>query len=138
MRLTQTSEYALRVLTYMATLPKGEAVQTARLASILNIPPHYLAKIMRRLVNAGLLSSRKGRGGGFVFAKPLVEIRFKDILEAVGYEVDNLPCVFGWPECSDERPCPLHLFWRDLKSSFRDWASNHHLSEVKPGSQLDS
>jgi DNA-binding IscR family transcriptional regulator len=68
---------------------------------------------------------------GFVFAKPLKEIRFLDILTAVDYEVEPNKCFFGWGECSGENPCPLHTFWSELKDNFIEWAETHTLDDVK-------
>jgi Rrf2 family protein len=131
MRLSQTAEYALRVLAYMATSTVNSPLRTRDLYEVTEIPPHYLSKIMRRLVTAGLLASQKGHGGGFVFAKPLKEIRFLDILTAVDYEVEPNKCFFGWGECSGENPCPLHTFWSELQNNFVEWAETHTLKDIK-------
>jgi DNA-binding IscR family transcriptional regulator len=53
MRLSQTAEYALRVLAYMATLPDNSPLRTRDIYEVTGIPPYYLSKIMRRLVTAG-------------------------------------------------------------------------------------
>ncbi len=131
MKLTQTAEYALRVMAIIASLEPGKPVRAIDLTDKTGIPPHYLSKIMRRLVAAGLLKSQKGRGGGFVLARPLSEIFFSDILKAVNYNTEAAVCVFGWEECSEENPCPLHFFWRDVKNYFSQWAEKHTLKEVK-------
>ncbi|MFQ5569755.1 MAG: RrF2 family transcriptional regulator [Rhodothermales bacterium] len=131
MRLTQTAEYALRVLAHMTTLPEGTTSRAQDLSDITDIPLHYLSKIMRRLVNAGLLRSQKGHGGGFKIAKPLTKIRFIDVLQAVDYEVEPTSCVFGWERCNSAQPCPLHPFWSHLKEDFTHWAENYTLADVK-------
>ncbi len=131
MKLTQTAEYALRVMAILATLPRNQPVRARDLSEETGIPLHYLSKIMRRLVAAGLLHSRKGHGGGFVLARPLSDIYFSDVLKAVDYDTEPSTCVFGWEECSEDQPCPLHFFWRDLKDYFSKWAEQHTLEEVK-------
>ena len=131
MRLTQTAEYALRALGHMATLPDGNAIRAQDLSHVTGIPIHYLSKIMRRLVEAGLLYSRKGHGGGFKFARPLAEIRFADVLNAVDYEVEPMSCVFGWGACNKDHPCPLHPFWKSLKDEFIHWAEHYTLADVR-------
>ena len=85
----------------------SEAPVPARdLSEQTGIPAHYLSKILRRLVLAGLLASQKGQGGGFVLARPPAEIRFLDILAAV----DVLPpagrCAFGWGDLRRLRALP--------------------------------
>ncbi len=131
MKLTQTAEYALRIMATIAAMEPGQPVRAVDLTDKTGIPPHYLSKILRRLVSAGLLKSQKGRGGGFVLARPLSQIFFSDILQAVNYTTEADVCVFGWDECSEENPCPLHFFWRDIKHYFSNWAEGHTLQEVK-------
>ena len=131
MRFTQTAEYALRALTRMAIAESDAPHRAADLSLATGIPIHYLSKIMRRLVSAGLLESQKGHGGGFTFARDLSEIRFADVLEAVDYETEPSSCVFGWGECSLANPCPLHPFWSELKDDFAAWANAHTLAEAK-------
>ncbi len=131
MRFTQTAEYALRALTHMAITESDAPHRAADLSEATGIPIHYLSKIMRRLVSAGLLDSQKGHGGGFTFARPLSKIRFADVLEAVDYETEPSSCVFGWGECSPRNPCPLHPFWSELKDDFAEWANQHTLADVR-------
>lgn len=128
---SQTAEYALRVLAFMSMDSSNEPMRAHDLSRQLGIPSPYLSKIMRRLVEAGLLDSRKGHGGGFVFARPLSEIRFADILEAVDQEAPPQGCVFGWQTCDEDRPCPLHPFWKSLRDDFESWACAHSLEEVR-------
>lgn len=96
-----------------------------------NIPVFYLSKILRRMVQADLLTATKGHYGGFKLAKPASKIRFLDILEAVE-GVDHVPlCVFGWEKCSDKNPCVLHNRWKEAKFSFQSWAVKTTLADVK-------
>lgn len=130
---SQTAEYALRVLAYMATHEGGEPVRARDLSKQVDIPPSYLSKIMRRLVEAGLLESQKGHGGGFRFARPLEEIHFADVLTAVDHDVRPQGCAFGWEACDEHHPCPLHPFWKVLKDQFENWARRHTLQDVREG-----
>jgi Rrf2 family protein len=80
-------------------------------------------KILRRLVLAGLLESRKGRGGGFVLSRPPGTIRFSDVLEAVDAQPREGRCAFGWGACDPSRPCPLHASWGPMSEAFSRWAA---------------
>ena len=92
------------------------------------IPLHYLSKILRRLVVAGLLDSQKGQGGGFSLARPPEEIRFEDILLAVDAYPEQGRCAFGWGNCSEVEPCPLHGSWSRLSDAVHQWASTTTLA----------
>ena len=118
----------------MATLalrPHDQPFPAKALSEATGIPQHYLSKIMKKLVEAGLVRSQKGHGGGFALVKPKKEILYLDILVASGYEPHPNRCVFGWNECDKEAPCPLHDSWVDLNEAFKEWAMKKTLNDVQ-------
>jgi Rrf2 family protein len=130
MDLPQTTEYALRALSHIATLEGDASASAESIARATNVPPHYLSKVLRRLVSAGLLDARKGPGGGFSLAKPAQRIRLIEVLEAT----DSTPhesCAFGWGKCDGRNPCPLHGTWSELKEAIHSWASKTTLADVR-------
>jgi len=131
MVLTQTAEYALRAMAALAAIPGDEPVPSRDLSQLTDIPPQYLSKVLRRLVLAGLLVSRKGHGGGFTLAHRPRDIRFMDVLAAVDAFPTHRHCVFGWGACNAAAPCPLHDAWLGVSESFRDWAVNTTLAEIR-------
>jgi Rrf2 family protein len=130
MHLSQTAEYALRAMARLAMLAPGGALRSHDLSRETDIPSHYLSKVLRKLVVAGLLKSRKGHGGGFMLAKAPQRIRFLDVLEAVEYRPDPNRCAFGWGACSLRHPCPLHTSWSELDGAVRQWATRTTLHSV--------
>lgn len=132
MRLSQTAEYALRAMAHLAAVPPGAAARAEDLSEVTGIPVAYVSKILRRMVVAGLLVSRRGHGGGFTLARPAAAIRFKDVLEAVDYDTGVGRCAFGWGTCDPERPCPLHGAWTELARGFCAWSEAHTLADLPP------
>lgn len=130
MILPQTAEYALRAMACLATAPSGQLVRSAELASGAKIPTHYVSKVMRRLVLAGLVSSQRGHGGGFSLAQPPGDICFMDILVAVDFDVESGKCAFGRGDCDAANPCSLHPAWSQLKTRFSEWALTTTLDSV--------
>ncbi len=130
MHLSQTAEYALRAMACIVLKKDNRPVSSKVLARATGIPSHYLSKIMRKMVEAGLVASQKGHGGGFKLAKAPEKITFKMILETVDYRIEPDSCVFGWDECNNEEPCPLHNTWSHLKNSFQWWSENMTLQDV--------
>jgi Rrf2 family protein len=128
--LSNTAEYALRAMTQLALSPDGKALGASELSASTGVPVHYLSKIMRKLVESGLAASSKGHGGGFRLARPAKRISYMDILKVSGYESRASECVFGWGECLDERPCPMHLSWSSLNERFVAWARTTTLDSV--------
>ena len=130
MILSQTAEYALRAMASLASAPAGEPVRAKDLSTATGIPTHYLSKVMRRLVIAGLLISQKGQGGGVLLAKAPGEIAFIDILTAVDAFPVSGRCAFGWGECDENVPCPLHGSWSQLNEHLQTWAESTTLADI--------
>lgn len=136
MFLNQTSHYALRAVTGLLETRDEGPMNSATLSKMTGVPPHYLSKIMRKLVEAGYVHSRKGHGGGFILIADTEKLRIIDVLSAIGFDMEHQPCVFGWPKCSDLDPCPLHPVWKKLKKSFKEWACNITFDDIKKEKNL--
>ena len=131
LQFNRTTEYAMRAMANLALQPRDQPMPAKALSKVTGIPQHYLSKIMKKLVEAGLVKSKKGHGGGFTLGKPKKEIHYLDILVASGYEAHPNRCVFGWGECNSEAPCPLHDSWVDLNEAFKEWAVKKTLIDVR-------
>jgi len=137
MLVSQTAEYALRAMAALASIEPGVPVRAADLSEATGIPAHYLSKVLRRLVLAGLLSSQKGQGGGFALAKSAEAVTFMQILMAVDAYPDEGHCAFGWGLCDEANPCALHFAWTRLSDGIRDWADGTTLAEVAEQARMD-
>ena len=129
--LSQTSEYAMRALAYLATLPPAVAARAAQIADATGVPSHYLSKVLRKLVAAELLAARKGHGGGFSLARPAAKIRFLDVLDALGEAPTDKRCAFGWGNCDVQNPCPLHPLWSRLNEAVIGWAERSTFADIE-------
>lgn len=103
---SQTAEYALRAVVWLATDP-ARAQTSARIAEATRVPPGYLAKVMKQLARAGLVTAQRGLGGGYTLVRGPETITALDVIEAV----DPIPrisaCPLGLPS-HGSRLCPLH------------------------------
>ena len=136
MIVNQTAEYALRAMAFLTTLPDGAMARSSDISEAASIPAHYLSKVMRKLVVAGLLESRKGHGGGFTLARDPSEITFLDVLSAAEFDPASSRCAFGYDRCDHEHPCPLHASWQVLNDQFCQWAKHTTLLDVQEFSKL--
>ena len=110
--LTQTADYALRALVYLAHDPEDGFHQTRDLASKLNIPGNYLGKILQLLAHNEIVESQRGMNGGFRLARLPEQVRLYDVLHAI----DAVPA---------DRECPLLTGARQLElcSLYRRFAA---------------
>ena len=100
MRLTRASDYAVRVLVYLAG--QDGLARATREAIIENtgVPPAFLNKIVQRLVRAGLVSARPGVRGGCSLASPAQSISILQVVESIDGPIQLSECL------SEPSPCP--------------------------------
>lgn len=106
---SKTFGYALRAVTYIAIHGKaGNKVALLDLSKSLEIPHHFLGKIMQDLVRHGILDSTKGPNGGF-FANPkTANTPLLEILEITDGSLVFNHCALNIKRCNAANPCPLH------------------------------
>lgn len=93
--ISQTSEYALRAVVYLAQSGGGPEV-AQDIATATRVPGGYLHKILRMLSKAGILVAQRGVGGGFALAKVPTAISVLDILRATDTTMDRIErCPLG-------------------------------------------
>jgi Rrf2 family nitric oxide-sensitive transcriptional repressor len=104
--LSQTAEYALRAIVYLAD-HVGESTTTETIAEGTRVPVGYLAKIMQSLSKSGLVTSQRGLHGGFVLSRPVKELTVYEVVQAIDPIVRITTCPLGL-EGHGTNLCPLH------------------------------
>ena len=102
-------KYGIRGVMYLAMhYPEQKKHRAQEIAEALDLPRHFLAKVLQTLSKEGLISSVRGPGGGFYLSE---EDRAGSILSIVEAIDGNLldQCVLGLDRCSSSAPCPLHF-----------------------------
>lgn len=128
--LTQTSEYALRAMVYLARKGEDRYAGVKEIAKATDVPSNYLAKILQQLAKAGVLESQKGFGGGFRVADKLSKINLLAIVDPLENISRFHRCVLGQRECSDEMACPLHDAWKRICKEYLGSLENTTLQDV--------
>src|SRR6185369_12131592 len=82
MIITQSAEYALRAAVVLARA-ETNAMTAPQLAEVAKIPVHYLSKVLQALRRAGVVSSQRGTGGGFVLSRPAAQITVLEVVNAL-------------------------------------------------------
>lgn len=91
MKLTRSVSYAVAILLKVQKAPSGDSLTAAKIAKGAKFPPRFLYRVLRRLVDAGLLNGVSGPGGGYSLAKKPRQISLLDIVLAV--EGDQEPAL---------------------------------------------
>jgi Rrf2 family protein len=107
--LSKSSEYAIRALVFIQLQNwKGKRPGVAETAREIDAPVAFTAKILHMLTKHQLLSSMKGRGGGFYFTDDQSDLSLYDVIIVMEGKRLFTRCGFGLKNCSESNPCPLH------------------------------
>ncbi|MBU2500690.1 Rrf2 family transcriptional regulator [bacterium] len=104
--ISQTTEYALRAVVYLARKPE-EQQGTKKISDAIQVPHGYLSKVLQKLTRAGLVTSSPGRSGGFRLARDPADIRVLEVVNAVDPLQRIQSCPLGI-ESHGSNLCALH------------------------------
>jgi Rrf2 family protein len=93
MNVGRRVDYALRAMCYLAAQGPDRVVACAEIQERQSVPPHFLSKILRTLVAAGLLESVPGARGGFRLGRPARAISIRDVYECIEGNLSLVDCV---------------------------------------------
>jgi len=107
--LSNSCKYAIRSVIYLALYTDSKnKTGSKEVATKLNIPQPFLAKILQELTKKNIISSTKGPNGGFFLTDKNLKNSVLDIVNCIdGTDAFNT-CFFGLRACTNEKPCPVH------------------------------
>jgi Rrf2 family protein len=129
--MTAKGKYCLKALACLASLEPGAKMQAIDIAKKQDIPKTFLDVILNDLRHAGIISSKKGPGGGYMLARGASEIRIGEIIRLIDGPRAPLACASrtayrACGDCADIRRCKIRLMMgqvRDALSAVLDSAS---------------
>lgn len=127
--LAKTTGYAISAMSHLES-PGGQPSRLRDIARRARVPYAYLAKRMPELVAAGLVSSVRGKRGGVLLGRQPGEISLLEISEAVEARQWLGRCLLGLVNCSDERSCPAHTFWKESRQQIETTLRRTTLADV--------
>lgn len=125
---SQTAEYALRAIVWLAGQADGP-IGNQRIAEETQVPVTYLAKILHALVQAELISSRRGAGGGFELIVDPSELTVLDVVNAV----DPIERLDGCPlklKMHAKRRCSMHASLDEAVDKVQEVLAGHTIAEL--------
>jgi Rrf2 family protein len=115
----KTTEYAIRALVYIFLQNKdGKRPGFKEIAREIDSPEQFTAKILQLLAREKLISSMKGRGGGFFFKDISIPLNLHEVVRVVEGEEFFTRCGFGLNHCDQGNPCPLHDEYSRLREGY--------------------
>ncbi len=124
-------ELGLQAVLFLSAQEEGKLFNASEIAKELQVPKEFIAKVLQSLTDSGIVSSKKGKNGGFALAKAPDEIYLIQIVKAIdGLEMFN-NCVLGFKGCSVAEPCPVHNKWGKLREDALKMLSEESLADIK-------
>ena len=131
MNVGRRVDYAVRALSYLAGQPVGKVVSRAAIERSQGIPSFYLSKIMKDLVEGGLVRSHVGSKGGFTLAKPPPGISIKEVYECVERPLVLMECLEqGDSYCSFCSVCSQKSIWEQAQEVLANFLGGVFISDI--------
>jgi Rrf2 family protein len=133
--LSSKAKYGLKAMVHLC-LREGEgSVLIADIAEAERIPKKFLDAILLELKNHGLLSSKKGKGGGYTLAHPAGRINVGDIVRILDGPLAPVPCVSRTAyrrcdDCADETACAIRAVMQDVRDAIAAILDNTTLADM--------
>lgn len=117
--LGRTTEYAIRAMVYIYIRNlDGGRPSFKEIAKNIDSPEQFTGKVLQNLARSNLISSVKGKGGGFFFFDPSKPLNLYEIIKAVEGDEYFTRCGFGLKQCDSTTPCPLHEDYSEIRKAF--------------------
>jgi Rrf2 family protein len=133
--ISKKTKYGLKALIYLARQYDQGPILIADLATDENIPKKFLEAILLALKNNGILSSKKGKGGGYYLGRHPRNITFGQAVRVLEGPLAPVPCVSEiayakCPECENELTCGIRLVMKDMRDAIAKILDGTSLADV--------
>jgi FeS assembly SUF system regulator len=131
LRLSKLTDYAVVVLVRLSSGSDG--VQTSPgIAAATGIPEPTVAKVLKSLSAAGLVTSQRGARGGYRPVRSLAAIPVAEVIAAVDGPIALTACVEGSSSgCEAEHLCPMRGRWDPVNDAIKDALSAISLADMR-------
>lgn len=128
---SKSCKYAIRAVLYLSIYSdKDKMIGVDVISEELEVPKHFLAKLLQQLSKARLVSSMKGRSGGFYLSDKDLQSNLLSVIEAIDGPGIFTDCILGLKTCSSENPCPYHLKITNFRSNFYTQLKDETIGEI--------
>lgn len=129
MRLTNFSDYALRVLLY-AAVRRDELITIEETAKVYGISKAHLMKVANQLTRAGYLKAVRGRSGGLALAMRPNKIRLGDVVRATEPDFAVVECFGSDNQCRITPRCRLRGVLKEALGAFMSTLDRYTLADL--------
>lgn len=129
MEVKRRTDYAIRMMTRMATSP-GHPISVKVMAEADDVPYQFARAIQRDLADAELIKVIRGARGGAILSRPADEITLLEIVKSTQGRPDCSPCTKDEEWCSRMKGCAVHKVWKKLDLLTMKYLESIKLSDI--------
>jgi Rrf2 family protein len=134
--LTKKAKYGLKAMSYLAGVTPGQTALVADIASANQIPKKFLDAILSELRNAGYVHSKKGKGGGYMLARPPAQISVGDLVRTLDGPLAPIQCASQrmyrkCDDCVDETHCAVRLVMMEAREAISRVLDHTSLDQMR-------
>jgi FeS assembly SUF system regulator len=108
--LSKLADYGVIIATHLAAHPERQ-VNAATVAAETRLPQATVAKILKALAHAGLVTAARGAGGGYRLARSAAAISVAEVVAAIDGDIGMTQCSVHVDECAHTNYCPTRPHW---------------------------
>lgn len=131
MPINWRTDYGIRLVFELALMGEGTRATVRDISEASSVPYDYARTIIRDLVGAGVLRSRRGVGGGVEIARAQEDISILDIFHALNEPPTLALCTDAAGICQRKEICPMHVsIWDELDGRIRDYLGSVTVADM--------
>ena len=136
---SKACEYGIRAAMCIAASSRsGERLGLKEVAERTGSPEAFTAKVVRKLVEGGLIDSQRGPHGGFLISPGQArKIRISRIVDLIDGDAVYRGCGLGLEACDARKPCPLHDQFAKVRADLKRLLEGTTLHDVVDGVPLE-
>ena len=124
MQLTRFTDFGLRILTYLALLPRDEIANISDVTEQYGLSRNHVVKIVHALGKGGFLETVRGKGGGIRLQRPPEQINLGEVIEFLEPNLDVVDC--HSPLCKLNKICQLYPILDEATEAFMGVLYQHY------------
>ncbi len=132
MRLSLMSDYAMRLLMYLAA-QRDRLCTVQEVARAFNVSQAHLTKVVHRLAQRGWIETVRGKGGGMRLAHEPADIRLGAVLRDTEPDFTLVECLGNNNNCQLSGDCLLSGVLERAQAAFMAELQRHTLADIMPG-----
>ena len=134
--LTNKGKYGLKAMVHLAGVEAGQVATVTDIAETNVISKKFLDHILTDLRRAGLVFSKKGKGGGYALARPAHAITVGAIIRVLDGPLAPIPCASvtafrACDDCGDLRACAVRIIMIEARNAIADVLDRRTLAELR-------